>query len=211
MNVPLLLYTWTLESEQLIKAMAAPQNNQGQLSMPKASYNFCLPVNSFAIQQVALVPTLQPPFLSLGHAFLTRSHKMPDRSLSTHLPGMQHETPQHRCPPLPTECHPWLEPMAPHCLMGKSLLPTSLGAYCQDNAVIPRASGMHARMHAASHAQCSQCLPVPPVPQVPYGSQHLAARRAPPSMKLAVGTAGREAPPLPPHWLPPNSDLNIAF
>lgn len=83
--------------------------------------------------------------------------------------------------------------MVPHCLMGKSLLPTSLGPYCRDNSVIPRASGMH----AAGRAQCSQHLPVSPVPQLPYGSQHRAARRAPPSMKLAVGTAGSEAPPPP--------------
>lgn len=138
---------------------------------------------------------LAASLLALGHVFLTHSHQMPDRNLSTHLPEMQHGTPRHHCPPLATERPPWPEPTAPHCLMGKSLLPTShgmLGACCQDNAALPRASSMHA---------CSQpcpVLPVPSVPQIPYGSQHLAARRAPHSMKLAVGTAGSEAPPLPP-------------
>lgn len=152
----------------------------------KQSYNFCLSVHSFSVQQVALGASLAAS-LTLGRVCLTCSHKMLDRSLNTPL---QHKTRQHRCPSLPTDCHSWLEPPVPYCLMGKSLLPTALGAYCQDNAVIPRASGMH----AAGRAQCSQYLPVSPVPQLPYGSQHLAARRAPPSMKLAVGTAGRETP-----------------
>lgn len=145
----------------------------------------------FSVQQVALGASLAASFLTLGHVCLTCSHKMLDRSLSTPLSVMQHKTRQHRCPPLPTDCHSWLEPLIPHCLMGKSLLPTALWPYCQDNAVIPRASGMH----AADRARCSQYLPVSPVPQLPHDSPDLAARRAPPSMKLAVGTAGRDAPP----------------
>lgn len=132
--------------------------------MLEPSYNFCLSERSFAIQQGALLLTLQPPSLHWG-VFLTRSHKMPDRTLTTHLPGMQHETPQHHCPPLPMECHLWLEPMAPHCLMGKSSLPTSLGTYYQDNAVIPKASGTQpATLSAPSASQYPQYLTFPTAP-----------------------------------------------
>lgn len=74
--------------------------------------------------------------------------------------------------------------------MDKSLLPTSLGAYCRDNAAIPRASGMH----AAGRAQCSQHLPVSPVPQLPYGSQHRAARRVPPLNEARRGNRGERGP-----------------
>lgn len=177
--------------------MAAPQNNQGQTSTPKQSYNFCLSVHSFSVQQVALAASFAASLLTLGHVCLTCSQKMLDRSLSTPLPGMQHKTRQHRCPPLPMDCHPWLEPLVPQRLMGKSLLPTSLGANCQDKAAIPRPSGMHACSRPCS---VLSVLPVPPsIPSTSASPRLPAPRRPPrsPSMKLAVGTAGRETPPPP--------------
>lgn len=151
--------------------------------MLKPSYNFGLSVRTFAIQQGALLLTLQPPSLYWG-VFLTRSHKMPDRTLTTHLPGMQHETPQHHCPPLPMECHLWLEPMAPHCLMGKSSLPTSLGTYYQDNAAIPKASGTQPA------SQTRSVLPVPPSTPSTSPSLRLPAPRRPPSSPLNEARRG---------------------
>lgn len=71
------------------------------------------------------------------------------------------------------------------------------GAYCQDNAVIPRASGMHASKQAGSHAQCSHCLPVPPVPV----SLWFPASCRPPSSPLNEarrGNRGERAPAPPP-------------
>lgn len=65
--------------------------------------------------------------------------------------------------------------------------------------MIPRASGMHASKQAGRQAAMPSAPIVSQYPQYlfPYGSRHRAARRAPPSMKLAVGTAGSEPPPLP--------------